>query len=271
MKPELRCHAVLCSSETKARLMQRLLTERLHQALVEFRKEKQLRQNARLSVVSVLYPAAPVRKVVLTNGGSNYRPPLERSKSAPKLGSIEEDRLGEEAADAAAAREAVTRKQAMLPALAGIIEEEEERVPTPTRSPRPRALSEPTDTPPVVCRHPADPSDPSDLPSSVPSDPGTSDGGDDSDAASEHSAASVPSDPTGDCDCETLVLSTTPEQCRVYRIAGVGRAQSATEQCGLHDLVGFGADWNSAGWVRAKDEDTASDESGYSEEPLKAE
>ncbi|XP_037089683.1 protein FAM43A-like [Pollicipes pollicipes] len=98
MKPELRCHAVLCSSEAKARLMERHLTERLHQALVEFRKEKQLRQNARLSVVSVLYPSTPRRKVVLTSGGVNYRPPLERSKSAPKLSSIEEDREGEEIA-----------------------------------------------------------------------------------------------------------------------------------------------------------------------------
>ena len=256
MKPELRCHAVLCSSETKARLMQRLLTERLHQALIEFKKEKQLRQNARLSVVSVLYPAAPRRKVVLTNGGANYRPPLERSKSAPKLGSIEEDRVGEEAA----AREAAVRRQSPAPALACIAEEEEdERVPpTAPRSPRPRALSEPAEPPPAVCRHPAEPA--------------ASDTGDDSDAASEHSAASVPSDPTGDSDCETLVLATTPEQCRVYRIAGAGHSPPGPERgCRLQDVVGFGADWDSAGWVRARDEDTASDESGYSEEPLKPE
>ncbi|XP_043229065.1 protein FAM43A-like [Amphibalanus amphitrite] len=261
MKPELRCHAVLCSSETKARLMQRLLTERLHQALVEFRKEKQLRQNARLSVVSVLYPAAPRRKVVLTNGGANYRPPLERSKSAPKLGSIEEDRLGEEAADAAAAREAAARRPPPVPSLAEIAEEEEEeRTPTAPRSPRPRAFSEPVEPPPAVCRHPADPT-------------ATHDPADDSDAASEHSAASVPSDPTGDSDCETLVLATTPEQCRVYRIAGSGRSPpDAEDACHrLQGVVDFGAHWNSTGWVRVPDEDTASDESGYSEEPLKAE
>ena len=91
---------------------------------------------------------------------------------------------------------------------------------------------------------------------------------------SEHSTASVPSDPPGDSDCETLVLATTPEQCRLYRIAGVPRSSedaAATDSVRLRDVVGFGADWDSAGWVRVRDEDTASDESGYSEEPLKAE
>lgn len=32
----------------------------------------------------------PRRKIMLSTGANNYRPPLERSKSAPKLFSIEE-------------------------------------------------------------------------------------------------------------------------------------------------------------------------------------
>lgn len=35
-------------------------------------------------------PSMPRRKILLSTGGNNYRPPLERSKSAPKLFAIEE-------------------------------------------------------------------------------------------------------------------------------------------------------------------------------------
>ena len=52
MKQELRCHTVLCPSENKARLMAKRLKERLHQALVDFKKEKVWRQNARLSLAN---------------------------------------------------------------------------------------------------------------------------------------------------------------------------------------------------------------------------
>lgn len=38
----------------------------------------------------------PRRKLLLSTGGQNYRPPLERSKSAPKLSAIEEDIVAEE-------------------------------------------------------------------------------------------------------------------------------------------------------------------------------
>ena len=41
-------------------------------------------------------PSLPRRKLLLSTGGSNYRPPLERSKSAPKLSAIEEDAVAEE-------------------------------------------------------------------------------------------------------------------------------------------------------------------------------
>jgi hypothetical protein len=87
MKQELRCHAVLCPSENKAKMMATRLTERLHQALIDFRKEKMSRQNARLSLANAIYdnPSMPYRKILLHTGSSNYRPSPDRSKSAPKL------------------------------------------------------------------------------------------------------------------------------------------------------------------------------------------
>ena len=92
MKQELRCHAVLCPSENKARLMAKRLKERLHQALIDFKKEKVWRQNARLSLANAAdeQKTMPFRKIMLQAGSSNYRPPLEKGKSAPKLKVIEE-------------------------------------------------------------------------------------------------------------------------------------------------------------------------------------
>ncbi|XP_034949359.1 uncharacterized protein [Chelonus insularis] len=98
LKPELRCHAALCSKESTAKRLASILNTRLHQALVEFRRDKVSRQNARLSLANAVYenPSLPRRKILLSTGGQNYRPPLERSKSAPKLSSIEEDSVAEE-------------------------------------------------------------------------------------------------------------------------------------------------------------------------------
>lgn len=98
MKQELRCHAVLCPKEEKARQMASCLQDRLHQALVDFKKEKVSRQNARLSLANCLQdnPSMPYRKVLLQTGTCNYKPPIERSKSAPKLTSIVEADLEEE-------------------------------------------------------------------------------------------------------------------------------------------------------------------------------
>lgn len=92
MKQELRCHAVLCNKEEKARQMAELLSKRLVTALEEFRREKKLRQNARLSLANSCLdiPLIPVRKQFLVKGMANFRPPLERSKSAPRLTAIEE-------------------------------------------------------------------------------------------------------------------------------------------------------------------------------------
>jgi len=98
MKQELRCHAVLCPKEDKAKQMSSNLTDRLHQALVDFKKDKISRQNARLSLANSIHsnPSMPYRKLLLQAGTCNYKPPIERSKSAPKLSAIEEADLEEE-------------------------------------------------------------------------------------------------------------------------------------------------------------------------------
>lgn len=92
LKQELRCHAVLCGKAGTARRMASTLRVRLTQALSEFKRDKLLRQNARLSLANSVYdnPSLPRRKILLSTGSHNYRPPLERSKSAPKLMAIEE-------------------------------------------------------------------------------------------------------------------------------------------------------------------------------------
>lgn len=93
LRHELRCHAVLCSSSHIARQIENKLKNSLALALAEFKRDKISRQNARLSLVNSVYenPTIPRRKILLSTGGQNYRPPLERSKSAPKLTIIEEN------------------------------------------------------------------------------------------------------------------------------------------------------------------------------------
>lgn len=125
LKHELRCHAVLCPKESIAeeicqtlkvslyaflflycifvstlancRHYFNLLQSNLVRALQEFKRDKINRQNARLSLVNSVYenPSMPRRKILLSVGANNYRPPMERSKSAPKLMAIEEA-VGEE-------------------------------------------------------------------------------------------------------------------------------------------------------------------------------
>ncbi|KAI5715185.1 hypothetical protein M8J77_011934 [Diaphorina citri] len=101
LKQELRCHAVLCSKEIVAKKICNELNLKLSQALLEFKKDKILRQNARLSLANCVYdnPSLPRRKLLLSTGSSNYKPPLERSKSAPKLMVIEEDQEEESTDD----------------------------------------------------------------------------------------------------------------------------------------------------------------------------
>ncbi|XP_063700434.1 uncharacterized protein LOC134830781 [Culicoides brevitarsis] len=111
LKHELRCHAVICSKESIATDICNILKENLAVALKEFKREKVNRQNARLSLANSVYdnPSMPRRKIMLSVGGTNYRPPLERSKSAPKLMAIEEA-IAEEEEDETEA-EAVKRHE----------------------------------------------------------------------------------------------------------------------------------------------------------------
>lgn len=98
LRHELRCHAVLCSSISVARQIEAALKHSLYLALTEFKRDKISRQNARLSLVNSIYdnPTMPRRKILLSTGSNNYKPPLERSKSAPKLMVIEENLEEEE-------------------------------------------------------------------------------------------------------------------------------------------------------------------------------
>ncbi|XP_022247629.1 protein FAM43A-like [Limulus polyphemus] len=92
MKQELRCHAVLCTKDEKAQTMAIQLNQKLSATLQEFRREKLSRQKARLSLANtaVDHPSLPRRKQLLITGTINFRPPMERSRSAPKLTSIDE-------------------------------------------------------------------------------------------------------------------------------------------------------------------------------------
>ncbi|XP_063298833.1 protein FAM43A [Pelobates fuscus] len=93
----LRCHAVLVSKPEKAKAMALLLYQTSANALAEFKRLKR-REDARHQQQQLIgeqsIPLVPLRK--LLNGQCCYKPPVERSRSAPKLGSITEDLLGEE-------------------------------------------------------------------------------------------------------------------------------------------------------------------------------
>ncbi|XP_072475011.1 protein FAM43A [Notamacropus eugenii] len=94
----LRCHAVLVSKAEKAKAMALLLYQTSATALAEFKRLKR-RDDARHQQQQLVgeqsIPLVPLRKLLL-HGPSCYKPPVERSRSAPKLGSITEDLLGEQ-------------------------------------------------------------------------------------------------------------------------------------------------------------------------------
>lgn len=100
----LRCHAVLVSRPEKARAMALLLYQTSAAALQEFKRLKR-RDDARHQQQQLLLggagaeqtgvPLVPLRKLLL-HGQCCYKPPVERSRSAPKLGCIAEDVRGEE-------------------------------------------------------------------------------------------------------------------------------------------------------------------------------
>ncbi|KAJ8277186.1 hypothetical protein GJAV_G00072350 [Gymnothorax javanicus] len=93
----LRCHAVLVSKPEKAKAMALLLYQTSATALAEFKRLKRrddARHQQQLLIGEQTIPLVPLRK--LLNGQCYYKPPVERSRSAPKLGSITEDSQGEE-------------------------------------------------------------------------------------------------------------------------------------------------------------------------------
>ena len=96
MKVELRCHAAMCSSAPKAKAITVELHDKLSLALSEFVREKARRQTSRLVLQrNVSMPLAniglPVRTKFLCTG-QNFKPPIQRSRTAPKLCDITEDR-----------------------------------------------------------------------------------------------------------------------------------------------------------------------------------
>lgn len=96
MKCEQRAHAVLCRSDNDARDLAANLNESTSAALREFVRHKWQRQNYRLMVKKTLGVDATVcKRKTLLSAGQNYKPPVERSRSAPRLHSIDEC-LGEE-------------------------------------------------------------------------------------------------------------------------------------------------------------------------------
>ncbi len=97
IQPEVRCHAALCKTDVIARTIATQLKDRRATALDEFRREKKRRQNSRLQLtransvpIEATCPGGgPVRTKFLKTG-QNFRPSIDRTTSAPKLGSIVE-------------------------------------------------------------------------------------------------------------------------------------------------------------------------------------
>ncbi|XP_032887217.1 protein FAM43A [Amblyraja radiata] len=88
----LRCHAALMSRADAARAMALLLYQTSTTALADFQRLKR-RDDARRQRHQPA-PPAPLRQ--LLNRQCSYRPPAERSRSAPRLRAISEDAAGEE-------------------------------------------------------------------------------------------------------------------------------------------------------------------------------
>ncbi|KAI8770499.1 protein FAM43A [Biomphalaria glabrata] len=95
MKLELRCHAVLCKNEAKAKTMALQLHQKLSFALKEFQREKLRKQTSRLVMqrtksMPKTGNVLPLRTQMLSTA-NNFRPPVSKSNTAPKLGAITED------------------------------------------------------------------------------------------------------------------------------------------------------------------------------------
>ena len=101
MKMELRCHAVLCTSEAKAKAMALRLHEKLSSSLKEFLREKLRKQTSRLALertssLPKTGAVLPLRTQLLSTA-SNFRgTPTSKNNAANKLGAITEDSEEEE-------------------------------------------------------------------------------------------------------------------------------------------------------------------------------
>lgn len=95
MKPELRCHAVLCKRPTEPERLEKLLNQYLQAALQEYKREKlateRARKNSLLLLLSKNNISCPRRKQLLLTGSLNFRPQIKRSNSEPRLGAIDEE------------------------------------------------------------------------------------------------------------------------------------------------------------------------------------
>jgi hypothetical protein len=90
MKPELRCHAVLCRRPNEPAILVDKLTDALKQALLEYKREKMTKQTTRLAGCGS--GSLPRRKDVLITGTKNFRPPISvKSRTASALNAIDED------------------------------------------------------------------------------------------------------------------------------------------------------------------------------------
>ncbi|OWF44442.1 protein FAM43A-like [Mizuhopecten yessoensis] len=94
MKMELRCHAVFCKTEAKAKALAVHLHDKLSFALKEFMREKTRRQNYRLTLqrTNSLPQSGQVlpKRTQFLSTGQHFKPPISKSNTAPRLGSIVE-------------------------------------------------------------------------------------------------------------------------------------------------------------------------------------
>ncbi|XP_067944101.1 protein starmaker-like [Watersipora subatra] len=97
LKVELRCHAILLSSEKKAAGLVDLLTEKVAASLQEYRREKMLKHRRRLLHEKAAahlsqHGESPVQaRTKLLATSKNYKPPSEYSLSSPTLTAISEE------------------------------------------------------------------------------------------------------------------------------------------------------------------------------------
>ncbi|CAK5096723.1 unnamed protein product [Meloidogyne enterolobii] len=131
MKPELRCHAVLCKRPTEPERLEKLLNQYLQAALQvelilrilkieifpikEYKREKlateRARKNSLLLLLSKNNISCPRRKQLLLTGSLNFRPQIKRSNSEPRLVAIDEEEEQSEERNTTPTKNAVLNKE----------------------------------------------------------------------------------------------------------------------------------------------------------------